>query len=108
MFLATPIREIRAVLKYLDNHEQKSANVSALTMQRATQLLVECLVAVNGGKPPEIDYKQLLPYPDWKPEGAKITGPSAETVAIARKLFGQRRIPLCTFLAIQTPLADRS
>jgi hypothetical protein len=67
---------------------------------------VQALYASQGTKPPEIDPKKLLPYPDWRPENAPVLGPSEATLKVLRKVFAERRIPLAAFVALRTPAAE--
>ena len=106
VFIRTPIKVIRKALSKVENLEQYQANLHSLTAQRGAALLFTALHTTQGHKPPSMDERKLLPFPDWRPDNAPVLGPTEQTLKVLRKVFAERRIPLAAFTALRTPASE--
>lgn len=104
-FLRTPIGAIVKVLKHIDSEEQRTTNLQSSAVAVLGVQLAYIAWGFSGSKSgkPKVKLQDFLPFPDWRPPGAKVQeGPSEETRAVLTQLLRTRQIPMHVFTQLVT------
>ena len=105
-FLRTPIRVILETIEFLDNEEKRHFNLISSTTAKLCVQLVWTAYGFAGGKgpKPQVELKDFLPFPDWRPpEDGQEAGPSPTTRAMLSRLLRERRIPMPIYTELISP-----
>jgi hypothetical protein len=109
-FLRTPITALGDLLLYLENEEQRQANIQSAAVGKLGVQLAYIAWGFAGGKggKPQVELKHFLPFPEWQPlvtESASI-GPTPETRSILTRLFKERKIPAHVYTQLTSSPED--
>lgn len=97
---------IRWVLREIDDYEKSQANLQSISVARLATTMVSIAHGFSGAKgpAPNVQPKDFLPFPEWKPSDTPEDGPNPETREVLMRLFKRAQIPHYVFTALLNPV----
>lgn len=109
-FLRTPIAALGELMVYLENEEQRQANIQSAAVGKLGVQLAYIAWGFAGGKggKPQVELKHFLPFPEWKPSlpTSTLDGPTPETRSMLTRLFKERKLPAHVYTQLTTSPED--
>jgi hypothetical protein len=99
-FVRTPIGVLNRALEYVEDEEQRRANINAATTANLIQVVIAVAHGFSGakGKAPSVNMKDFLPFPEWQPrQRVNSNGPDSATKFVLTKLMRNYQIPVHVF-----------
>lgn len=102
-FIRTPIGYINKISKYIDDEEQREANIRSVTTAQLAVLLINVAHGFSGkrGNTPKVKATDFLPFPEWKPTNSNSASQiDPITKQILTQLIRRRAIPMYVFVSL--------